>query len=218
MTNLIEENKTISTPLVLAELLILFMLPMPFLHLNILYVVSALVITISLKYIRKEKWSQYGFKAIQSKELFIAIGIGILFGLLDNFLIEPTITKLVGVKPDLSSYEGVKGHIMGLIAFLALGWVVGGFFEEFFFRGYIFNRLSSIIKNQLWFKWTAIILTSVVFAFAHYYQGICGILDTGIFAIIIGLLYFYFKRNIWYLIIIHGLFDTVGILLFYFSK
>jgi len=200
------------------ELFVLLLLPLPFLHLNLFYLISALAIMLLSKYLRKEKWSDYGFKTIQKKELLVAISIGVIYGFVDNYLIEPIITKWVGAEPDLSSYEGVKGNVLGLIGMLALGWIVGGLFEEFFFRGYLFNRIESLFQNPLLFKSMAILLTSIVFAFAHNYQGISGILDTFLFAIVLGLLYFYFGRNIWYLILIHGLYDTVGIFRLFLSE
>ena len=200
-----------NTPMVVIELIILLLLPLPFLKLNILYVIFALIIIFASKYLRKDQWSDYGFKSINSKDLFIAIAIGILFGFLDNFIIEPLIEKVSGIKPDLSTYEGVKGSVKGLIGLLALGWIIGGLFEEFFFRGYLFHRIETIVSNQLLFRIVAIVLTSIVFAFAHNYQGIGGIISTFYFSIIMGLLYFCFGRNVWYLIIIHGFYDTVGI-------
>jgi uncharacterized protein len=206
------------TLMVLAELVVLLMLPLPFLDLNTLYVIIALIIMVLSKIMLKEKWSFYGFKAIRVSYLFIAIAIGIVFGYVDNFFIEPLMTKWIGVEPDLSTFEGVKGNVAGLIAFLAIAWVVGGLFEEFFFRGYIFYRLSTIIRSRFWHKFIAISITSVVFAFAHTYQGIAGIIDTFYFAIIMGVLYFVFRRNIWYLIMIHGFYDTVGIIKLYLGK
>jgi membrane protease YdiL (CAAX protease family) len=217
MTNITEKNDSKTIALIVAEVAVLLMLPLPFFKLNVLYVILALIITMSLKYIRKEKWSQYGFRPINRKLFLRAIAIGIIFGYVDNYFIENLIARIVGVVPDLSDYSGVKGNIGGLIGMLLLGWVVGGFFEEFFFRGYIFYRLSSIIKNPLAFKIIAIGLTSIVFAFAHNYQGACGIIDTGLFSIIMGLLYFLFGKNIWYLFIIHGLYDSVGIFKLYLS-
>jgi hypothetical protein len=201
----------------ITEVFILLLLPLPFLKLNILYVISALVIMLISKYIRKEKWAQYGFKSVKRKTLLIAICIGLGFGFLDNFIIEPVITKLSGAAPDLSSYKAVTGNLMGLIGMLALGWIVGGLFEEFFFRGYLFNRIQSIVHNQLLFRTIAILLTSIVFCFAHTYQGIGGILDTFLFSVVLGVLYFLFGRNVWYLILIHGFYDTVGIFRLYFG-
>jgi uncharacterized protein len=204
-----------STLLKLAELLILLILPLPFLHLNVIYVISALVIMILAKYLRKEKWSSYGFLPVKMKFIIISVIIGVVFGYADNYVIEPLVTKLIGVEPDLSTFENVKGNVAGLITLLAIGWIVGGFFEEFFFRGYLFNRIRTLVTNPLLFKIVAITLTSVVFAFAHNYQGLGGIVGTFYFAVIMGLLYFYFGKNVWYLVIIHGLFDTVGIFKLY---
>jgi len=213
MIELIEKDKQKKTmTLILFELVVLLLLPLPFLKLNLLYVISALIIMLLSKYVRKEKWSEYGFKAIKWKTLFLAIAIGIIYGLVDNYFIEQLITKLTGAEPDLSTYSGVKGNVGHLIAMLGIGWVIGGFFEEWFFRGYIFNRLQTVIHNPFIFKYIAIIITSIVFAFAHTYQGIGGIVDTGLFAVVMGLLYFALGKNIWYLMIIHGMYDTVGII------
>lgn len=216
MNDLIEKRKfQSSTWLIIVELIVLLLLPSPFLKLNALYVVAALVIIFLSKYLRKEKWSDYGFKSIEVKMLLLAMAIGIIYGFIDNFFIEQLITRLTGTTPDLGSYESVKGDAGRFIIMLAIGWFIGGLFEEMFFRGYLFNRFQSLIHNQKLYKFVTILLTSIVFAFAHNYQGISGILDTGLFAVIMGLLYFVFGRNVWYLIIIHGLYDTVGIVRLY---
>jgi len=207
------QNKKSGREIILTstELIVLLLLPLPFLKLNVLYVIFALVIMLLSKYFRKENWSQYGFKAVQQKQLFIAVAIGIIFGFVDNFLVEPMITKLLGAEPDLSSYDGIKGNIAGLIGMLALGWFVGGLFEEFFFRGYLFNRINSLFANPVFQKSISILVVSVVFAFAHNYQGIGGIIGTFWFSVVMSFLYFYFGQNVWYLILIHGLYDMVGI-------
>jgi hypothetical protein len=212
MTDLIQNKKSgKEIALTSTELVVLLLLPLPFLKLNVLYLVFALVIMLLSKYIRKESWSEYGFRSVKQKQLFIAIAIGIIFGFADNFLLEPLLTKLVGAEPDLSAYKAVEGNVANLVAMLALGWIVGGLFEEFFFRGYLYNRMSLLISNPTIFKWTAILITSLVFAFAHDYQGIGGIADTFIFAVVMGLLYFRLGKNVWYLVLIHGFYDTVGI-------
>jgi membrane protease YdiL (CAAX protease family) len=216
MENLIVKNKLQATTwLILVELTVLLLLPLPFLKLNVLYVVSALIIMFLSKFMRKEKWSDYGFKTINLKMLLLAIAIGVVYGFADNFFIEQLITRLTGITPDLGSYQSVKGDAGRFIIMLAIGWFIGGLFEEMFFRGYLYNRFQSLIHNQKLYKFITILLTSIVFAFAHNYQGISGILDTGLFAVIMGLLYFVFGRNVWYLILIHGMYDTVGIVRLY---
>jgi membrane protease YdiL (CAAX protease family) len=184
----------------------------------VLYVVFAIIIILTSKKLRKEKWPDYGFKPVTIKGAVLSVIIGFAFGLFDNYVTEPFINKLTGSLPDLSSYEGVKGSISGLIGMLALGWVVGGVFEETFFRGYLFHRFSSVIKSSFWHKIICIAGISIVFAFAHNYQGIAGIVGTFIFSVVAGSLFFAFQRNVWYLILIHGFYDTVGIYLLYLGN
>lgn len=216
MYDLIKNDKfKRSVFLVLTELVVLLLLPLPFLKLNILYVVLAVIIMLLSRYLMKEKWSDYGFKPIKLNALLIAVVIGIIYGIVDNFFIERLITKLCGLKPDLSTCESIKGNTGRLIAMLGIGWFIGGFFEEMFFRGYLYNRFQSVIHNPVLFKYTAILITSIVFAFAHTYQGLSGIIDTGLFAVVMGLLYFAFGKNVWYIMIIHCMFDTVGIIRLY---
>lgn len=204
-------KKNISVYYDLAELLVLLMLPLPFLHLNWIYVVAAIIIIIVSRWLRKENWSFYGFLPANFRFAMIAAVIGIAFGVVDNYIMEPLITKLTGYTPDLSSLDGIRGNWLQYVLLLIIGWIVGGFFEEFFFRGYLFHRIGRIIKNITWFRIVSILLTSVVFAFAHNYQGMGGIIGTFYFSLIMGILYFVFKKNVWYLVIIHGFYDMVGI-------
>jgi membrane protease YdiL (CAAX protease family) len=201
-----------------AEILVLLGLPMLSPQLGILYIVFALIIIILSRYLRKEKWSDYGFRPVEVKLMVLAAVIGIVFALLDNYLLEPLVSRLTGKSTDLSSLEDIKGHVLRLLAMLAIGWVIGGLFEEFFFRGYLLNRINLSFNNKVFAKWLGIILTSVAFAIAHSYQDITGMIDTFYFALLLGFLYYFFNRNVWYLILVHGFYDTVGILFLYYSK
>lgn len=194
---------------------LLFLLALPILNLNILYILLVLIITLTTKYLIKEKFTDYGFYKPVTRLVLVAIAIGILYGLVDNIYIEPLISKITQKEVDLGDYAKVKGNLLGYIGLLSLGWVVGGLFEEYFFRGYLFNRIRQFIKNPFIYKFTAIALTSIVFAFAHNYQGITGILGTFLFSLIIGIFYFQFQKNIWYLVLIHGFYDSVGITMLY---
>lgn len=197
------------------EIIVLLLLPLPFFKLNLIYLFAAIIITISSKIIRKESWSAIGFRKVTAKGVLLASAFGIVYGFADNFLLEPILTRVVGAEPDLSAYKAVEGNVANLLFMLALGWFVGGLFEEYFFRGYLFNRMKTLISNPTLHQWAAVLITSVVFAFAHDYQGIGGITGTFIFALIMGLLYFKIGGNVWYLVLIHGFYDTVGIFRLY---
>lgn len=201
-----------------AEILILLGLPMLSAQLGIFYIAFAIIIIILSRYLRKEKWTDYGFRPVEIKLMALAAVIGIVFALLDNYLLEPLVSRLTGKETDLSTFDNIKGHLGHLLTLLAIGWVIGGFFEEFFFRGYLLNRINLAFQNKAVGKWLGIILTSISFAIAHSYQDVTGMINTFYFAVLLGFLYYFFNRNVWYLILVHGFYDTVGILFLYFSK
>jgi len=67
------------------EVVVLLLLPLPFFKLNILYLIFALIIILTSKYLRKEKWAEYGFKTINFKILIVAV-------FLEYFMVLPTIS------------------------------------------------------------------------------------------------------------------------------
>ncbi|SMD36040.1 CAAX protease self-immunity [Reichenbachiella faecimaris] len=199
----------------LLEILVLLIIPLPILDLNAIYMILVLLIVGFSKKFRNEKWSEYGFNTVTIDKLIIASSIGVLMGFFDSFLIEPVISKQFGT-PDVSGYQQLMSSLSGFFVVLIIGWLVGGMFEEFFFRGYLFNRLKMIIVHPLAHKWISVISTSLVFSTAHWYQGIGGVIGTFYFSILVGMLYFYFK-NTWCLVLVHGFFNTVGILKLYLT-
>jgi uncharacterized protein len=79
-----------------------------------------------------------------------------------------------------------------------------GVAEEIFFRGYILERLSSLLRN----RWAAGLLSLIPFALMHYTQGIPGILVSFILGGILTLTYFW-KRNLMANIISHFMVDFI---------
>lgn len=60
-----------------------------------------------------------------------------------------------------------------------------------------------------------LVLSSLVFGLVHYYQGVNGIVITGIGGLVNGLLYFKFGKNLWASIFAHGIADTIAFVLIY---
>jgi CAAX protease family protein len=87
-----------------------------------------------------------------------------------------------------------------LLCFLALS-LTAGFCEEFLFRGYLIWFLQPGLG---W--WGAAGVAALVFAVGHSYQGLSGILRTGILGIIMTLVFF-ITRSLWPAIALHALID-----------
>jgi membrane protease YdiL (CAAX protease family) len=199
----------------LLEIAALIVIPMFSSRLSFIYILLVLGIILISKRERKERWADYGFKPVELSKVLLAAAIGLGYAAFSNYVQEPLVAKLTGESPDISSFDRVTGNLWAFLGLLAIGWVIGGLFEEFLFRGYLLPRINQLFDHQQLGKWVGIVITSVSFSIAHTYQGIGGIINTFIFSVILGLLFYYFKKNTWYVILVHGFFDTFGILWIY---
>ncbi|HET6557791.1 MAG TPA: CPBP family intramembrane glutamic endopeptidase [Prolixibacteraceae bacterium] len=199
----------------LIEIGALLVLPMLSSRIGFQYIILILIIMLLSRFLRKEKWSTYGFKAVEGKSLLLAAVTGLALALFTTYIQEPLVSRLTGETADLSTFDNVKGNLRPFLILLATGWIIGGLFEEFLFRGYLLNRIKAMFKTPVAGKWLGILLTSISFAFAHSYQGMGGIINTFLFSIVLGLLLYFFKKNTWYVILVHGFFDTLGIVWLY---
>jgi membrane protease YdiL (CAAX protease family) len=155
---------------------------------------------------RPDKW-------LPTIGLSLLVGIG--YQALDVFAIAPLLQRLTGESIDLSQFSFLRGSLPALLIFIIISWTEAAFIEEMFFRGYFLNRLASIAGNQRWGIAFALIVNALVFGAAHAYQGLTGVLDTFLAGLLLGLLYLFARRNLWLPILVHGIIDTLGVLLIY---
>ncbi|MFC2135950.1 lysostaphin resistance A-like protein [Bacteroidota bacterium] len=148
-----------------------------------------------------------------SKAFLYVIGLFILF----DFFIQPLIEFYFG-RIDLSEVSGIEGNFVNYVIFILLGWVMGGFFEEIIYRGYVLKRLAAIWgdTNKAWFL--SAVMASLVFGFAHSYQGPSGIITTALIAFMLGLIFVFNKNNLILLMLIHGIYNMIAITLIYLGK
>jgi membrane protease YdiL (CAAX protease family) len=95
-----------------------------------------------------------------------------------------------------------------------MGWLIGGIYEEIVFHGFIFTRLEKLFKpkNVLII---CFLLTNILFAFYHWQLGISGMINAFIAGMVYHALMLRYKRNIWYAVFCHGIFDTIGLTFIY---
>jgi membrane protease YdiL (CAAX protease family) len=60
-----------------------------------------------------------------------------------------------------------------------------GFCEEFLYRGYLLNIAASATKSL----WVGLLISSILFGFAHLYQGRKGVIGTSIGGLVFGLIF-----------------------------
>lgn len=174
---------------------------------------------ISLR-VRRLKWRQIGFARYRTwaRTLLLGIAGGVGLELFDLFGKQRILTRLLGKPPDLSDFAKVRGHLGSALLMVALIWIFAAFGEEFFYRGYLMNRVADLgfRTRSAWI--VSLLVTSFVFGLTHYHQGLTGIVEEGSDGLILGLIYFACGRNLAVPIVTHGVCDTIDIALLFLGK
>lgn len=188
-----------------------------FLHPTVAIIISVISIFVFLK-ITKSPWLMLGIKRVNHWKFQIlqAIGLGIIISFSFFFFIIPSIESLTNVYIDYSLFERMTKDTKTLLVVLPVVWILAAFFEEIVFRGY-FICYGLQVFNSKYYLFISIILSSVLFGFAHSYQGISGMIVTGLVGLILSIILIKKNYNLIFLIVIHACIDTVYLLIFYFQ-
>ncbi|NNC64537.1 MAG: CPBP family intramembrane metalloprotease [Gammaproteobacteria bacterium] len=143
------------------------------------------------------------------------LAFGFAFQLFSLVIVEPLLARITGAPADISVFDGVRGNFQGFLMLLAVGWIVGGFLEEFTFRGFIAGRIYWLFGSSTASAWTGVTIAAVIFGLAHAYQGVSGMIVTGLTGFILGAIYVSSGFNLWYAILSHGFMNTAGIFALY---
>lgn len=164
-------------------------------------------------------WSYFGLGKVKwASSILPALGYVMLIILFNDFLIEPLVELMTGESIILESFDGLRENFLNLLMMLVIMWVVAAFGEEFFYRGYVMNRLAHIMGNKKISWLIAAILSSVIFGITHSYQGISGMITTGTVALFLALAFYRNKNNLLLGMLVHGIYDTYGLTMIYLNK
>ena len=166
----------------------------------------------------KFNWSLFGFSKSNFLEtLSNAFIYAVLIYLLFDIIIQPFI-ELAWGKIDVSSLDFIRGDISRYLLFVIMMWALAAFGEELLYRGYFMKQMAHILGDhkRAWIIAAAII--GLVFGLAHAYQGISGIISTGIIGFVFGLIFAKNQQNLLLLVLIHGIYDMIGLTLIYLDS
>jgi membrane protease YdiL (CAAX protease family) len=128
----------------------------------------------------------------------------------------PTIAYVTGSPlPDVSVFRAAIGDGRRLAFLLLMSWTTAAFGEEIVYRGWITARVAALgrCSRPAWIL--AIVASSAVFGTVHMYQGLSGMIATGLTGFLLGCVYLATGRNLWAPIVAHGVMDTSGFLMIY---
>ena len=119
----------------------------------------------------------------------------------------------IGQVPDTvgERFGDMEGNVPLFLLWLVIVWTAAAFGEEMFFRGYLITRLDTAFADIRWGVVLAIILPALLFGYGHYYyQGLSGVIVTGAIGLVLGAMFVLFRRNLWPVIMWHGVIDTLA--------
>jgi len=168
-------------------------------------------------WLRKSGWRQLGLSRPTSWLRTIGIGalVGLVYQAVSIWLVVPLLHQLTNEPLDLSQVTTVHNNVSLLILWLTVSWTIGAFGEEMVYRGYLLNRVADLLRHSRVSWVIGLIGSSVLFGIGHSYQGITGILETFVFGCVMAGLYLTGRRNLWLLVIAHGVYDTAALVLIF---
>jgi uncharacterized protein len=133
-----------------------------------------------------------------------------------TYLVEPLIARLTtGALPDPSAFRSLVGNAQALLFWLVISWTLAAFMEEMVYRGWLTARIAELWRYSRAGWIIALVASSALFGLAHLYQGLSGVVATGVTGFLFGTAYLSSGRNLWCAILAHGLLDTLGFVMIY---
>lgn len=157
-------------------------------------------------------WSDLGFRHPDRWLRILLVGIFVAIVLQSAALIQ---IKLGGPMPDISSFNQIKNNPWALLGYLVISWTSAGFGEEIIWRGFIMTQISRLFGAGKTGWAIGLFSSAILFGLVHAYQGITGIVMTGITGIIFGLVFINSKQNLWASILAHAFTDSLAFILIY---
>ena len=163
--------------------------------------------------LRGERLADIGLKKPESWTRTLIIGVG----LAAIVFVAMYVSEKAGFRRDLSKFKDVQANLEVTVYAVLYAFIGAGFYEEFTFRGFLMQGLAMLFGGSRGAWIGACILQGALFGAAHAYQNPLGVVITGTLGILMGLLVLASGRNLWPVIIGHGLFDASRFVLFYFQ-
>lgn len=178
-------------------------------------IVAPLSAILVLLWVRRSRtpWREIGF--VRPRSWTRTVVVGTLFGVAFKLAMKALVMPLLGADPVNHAYHYLAGNPAALPGALLLVIVVGGFAEEILYRGYFFERLGKLLGTGTAAKVVTVLLTSAVFALAHYReQGLAGSEQAMFTGLVFGIV-FARTGEIWLPMVMHAAFDVAAVWIIY---
>ncbi|MEV8520912.1 CPBP family intramembrane glutamic endopeptidase [Dyella marensis] len=164
--------------------------------------------TVMLRY-RRLGWADVGFRwrAFGIVPLIVGGALGVIYAAINYSVIGPALFRLLGERPDLTDFAFVRDHLSGYVIALVMAWLIGGFYEELVFRGFLHDAFLRHLRVSSFRPLLAFALTALIFAAYHWQLGRFGVANALVFALFAAAIRSRWPANLWYVISFHACAD-----------
>lgn len=161
--------------------------------------------------IRRQGWSAIGMGHVTLGRLVLGTLVAVPLCYAAVLIAVPLFMRIIGMSVnDLLAERGdffeiVPAMPQWLIPLFAM---FIGLHEEALFRGFVLGRLRALFGSTV----AAVLISTVIFGSLHAYQGMVGVVQTGMVGLVLALVAVR-CRTIWPAVVAHGIFNTIGLTL-----
>jgi uncharacterized protein len=125
--------------------------------------------------------------------------------------LSPWLAEVLEAESQPSFMLYIRGNVVAALGWIAIGWLVGGFAEELLFRGFLLQRSSQACAGGALGLSVGIVAQALLFGSLHLYAGPFAFVHSALFAVLSGVAYLLARQNLWPLIVVHGIWNMVGL-------
>ena len=160
-------------------------------------------------------WRDIGY--VRPRSWIRSVAFAILLGAAFKLVMKAVVMPMFGADPINQRYHYLAGNLAAVVPMIFVVIFGAGFGEETFFRGFLFERLRKIIGSGAIAKTLIVLITSTLFALAHYHdQGLSGVEQAMVTGITFGSI-FALTGSLFPLMIAHAAFDLTALAIIYWD-
>lgn len=149
------------------------------------------------------------------------VGLGIGVAVLSQVVVGTALTLiqplLGGELPDVSRFDSVRGNLPTMVGTVLAVWITSAFPEEVIWRGFLITRIAGLAGGSRPAWIVALLLSSAHFGMIHSYQGVSGMVGTGLAGLLYGVAFLVLGRNLWIVIVAHASSHLLSFTMLYLS-
>ena len=176
--------------------------------------ISAILVLVWAR-LSRAPWREIGY--VRPKSWTGTLVAGIFFGIAFKVLMKAIVMPVFGAPPVNQAYHFLAGNTAALPWMLYTLIIGAGFGEETVYRGWMFERLGKLFGSSILAKTAIVLLTSVLFGWAHYsFQGLPGVEQAMITGLVFGTI-FAVTGRIFMIMIAHAAYDLTALAMIYWD-